>query len=61
MQPLDGWSFVSHLFSLRPTVRSGPGSYQSTAFVLGPGAQEILHVSFKSESLFPSVLWGFRN
>ena len=61
MQPLDGWSFVSHLFSLRPAVRSGPGSYQSTAFVLGPGAHEILHVSFKSESLFPSVLWGFRN
>lgn len=51
MQPFDGWSFVSHLFSLRPAVRSGRGSYQSTAFALGPGAHEILCVPFRSESI----------
>ena len=51
MQPFDGWSFVSHLFSLRPAVRSGPGSYQGTAFALGPGAHEILCVPFRNESI----------
>ena len=35
--------------------RSGPGSYQMTAFALGPRACEILCVPFKSEvSIFPS-------
>ena len=53
MQPLDGWSFVCHLFSLRPAVRSGPGSYQSTAFVLGPVVSEC--VEALSEQTFPSL------
>ena len=40
------------------TGRSGLGSYRVTAFTLGPGAQEILCVPFKSEvSLSPSP-WG---
>ena len=62
-------------YSLRPVGRPGPGSYQITAFVLGPGACEILCAPFKNEvSISPSpvgllqlspagfqsqMLWGF--
>ena len=41
----------------RAADRSGPGSYQITAFALGPGACEVLCVPFKSEvSIYPSPL-----
>ena len=41
--------------SSRPAGRSGPGSYQITAFALGPRVHEILCAPFKSEvSYFPS-------
>ena len=37
---------------------SGPGFYQTTAFLLGPRAYEILSSKyFKSEVCFPLVLW----
>ena len=32
----------------RPASGSGPGSYEVTAFALGPGAREILYNPFKS-------------
>ena len=35
--------------SLRPAVRSGPGSYQIIAIALGPGVCGILCTPFKSE------------
>ena len=41
--------------SPRPAGRSGPGSYQITAFTFGPGTHETLCEPFKSEaSISPS-------
>ena len=41
----------------RPAWRSGPGSYQITAFALGPNVHEILCASFKSKvCIYPSPL-----
>ena len=43
--------------SPRPAGRCSPGSYQITAFALGPSAHEILCV-LKVRSVFPPVFWG---
>lgn len=40
----------------RPASRSGPGSYHIAAFVLYLGLLEILYVSLRMKSLFPSRL-----
>ena len=37
----------------RPAGRFGPGSYEITAFALGPGMREILCVPFESEVSIP--------
>ena len=42
----------------RPACRSGPGSYEVTAFALGPGTHETLCVSSKSGLSFPQFCWA---
>ena len=48
-----GWATATHPASPgdppRPADRSGWGSYEITAFALGPGVCQILCVLFKSE------------